>query len=154
MKAFTLMELLVAMALMAILSVLSFYAFELVQQQYLLHKKIGEEVVTYQTFIALIQKDIQAAQYVERQANQLILKNQEINISYFFQDSTVERIHAVMPNKVDTIFVQVAWEEAYLNNRWQEVGLIDQGQLKLQAFGEQQIFPFSKSYSSIDLMQY
>lgn len=150
MKAFTLMELLVAMALMAILSVLSFYAYQLVQQQYLFHQKISIKVGAYQNFVALLQKDIYEAQYVERQFQQLLLKNKKITINYFFRDSTVERFHSLMPHKIDTLKIQVAWQATYFNDKTKEHGLIDHGQVLLKAFGEQQVFSFSKSYSSLE----
>lgn len=152
MKAFTLMELLVAMALMAILSVLSFYAFQLVQQQYLLNKRIGDEVSTYQSFIALLQRDIQEAQYVERGFEQLILKKKRNHIHYFFRDSTVERLHSSIPRQIDTLAVRVTWNAAYFDKKIKKNGLIDYGVLDLYTFKEQQIFSFVKSYSTMDKM--
>ena len=154
MKAFTIMELLIAITLTAIISIAAFYAFELVQKQYLLYQNMTKEVRIYQDFVTIIQWDIAKANWIERQENDLVLHYPTYKLLYVFKDSSLWRINNLYPNEIDTLLIIAKWETTFFRKKRVEKGIVDVGRFELQAFGERQKLHFSKAYSARTLQQF
>lgn len=153
-KAFTLIEILVAMTLTALLSTFSFQGFQLIQQQYRLHNRINQESIDHQHFFTLVHQDLQKAKYIERYRNQLICNNGPEEIWYEIGSDFVCRNHS--RNKVvrDTFPIQVDLIQTFFQKNEVTSGLVDACQLKIQLFKEPQNINVTKKYSASDLINY
>lgn len=151
-RAFTIMELLVALTLTSLLVLAAWYAFELIQKQYVLQKNLNKNISTYIQLETRLKQDLETMKFLKRDLQQIIFKSSNYQIEYDFQYDFVSRKHSLSEIEADTFFVKNELQNSFFQNREQSVGIIDQLEIAFFPFEEKRVFILKKQYSVADLM--
>ena len=152
--AFTVVELMVGLAMTSILLSAGFFAYQLIQKQYRLFQKTSEKVSTYRNFQFLLDNQVREARYLELEDEELILSFADYKAAYKFEEEYVLRTDTRHLEHQDTFIVQAQPTEVKLGGDVIYFGLADAVELKLFPFGEAVSFKVVKDYSSLDLINY
>ena len=151
--AFTIVELMVGLAMTNILLLIGFYGFELIQLQYRLYRSTSNEIASYQAFIYRLEIDAHTAQYMFLEDGYLAFQNNNQKIIYSLEANHVLRYRQTVFSQADTFPITVEWSASSLGAENRTTGLIDHLELDLFAFDETQKKHLFKSYSALDFMK-
>lgn len=131
-KAFTIIEMIVALILMAIVVSIAFAALSLTNKQLYSFQKRFDTMSDYRLLQNALSQDMQHAESVTREAHTLRCINDQQQVLYTFEDSVVVRQDAA--SSTDSFFFQV--DSVFLGFegtlQQKEGGLIDEIRLSLK----------------------
>nr|WP_233166977.1 hypothetical protein [Pedobacter sp. ASV2] len=153
-KAFTLMEVTVAMLLSAICITICFTAYGLIQNYYS-NFRIKNETSAQLTDLKLVMdKDFLKSRYVIKTDEGLKLKNDSTELSYVFDEHKILRI--IPGLHTDTFFVELKDKEFYFEGKSagvaDTVDFLNLG-IKLKGSSTALNLQISKNYSAVDLFK-
>lgn len=151
-KAFTLMELSIAMLIAGICIGMAFYMFQFFQQLYLGQQREKQEQFTFTLFQHLLKKDMQQAQAVFYEENQLQLLDSIGIIHYVFSENQILRDH--YQQQTDTFNLKVTTVDGlYRNASRPSATCIDEFHLTVAFDKEEHSFILDKKYAALQLMK-
>lgn len=151
-KAFTLLELTIAMLISAISIGMAFYMFQYFQQLFLTQQKQRQERFSYSLFKHLLQQDIDRAVWLKSDANGLICVDGKGRISYEFDSHYIVR-HQYESHRDTFRIVTIDFDTtAQLENLPMD-DLTDHLSLKVRFENNEHRFDYHKTYSAQQLMQ-
>ncbi|MND62579.1 hypothetical protein D3C87_511250 [compost metagenome] len=151
-RAFTLMELTIAMLISAISIGMAFYMFQYFQQLFLRQQKQRQERFSYSLFKHLIQQDINRAVWLKTSENGLHCEGENGNIDYQFDPAFIVRDQ--YNNQKDTFMIQTISLD--MTPRLQHLpseDLTDHVNLKIRFENKEHQFNYNKTYSAQQLLQ-
>lgn len=152
--AFTIVEMLIGMALSALLVTLGFYALQMLQKQYAFFVQASEESIDYQRFTTIVRHDVAQATCVEADTGMIRCQMRDKRLEYIFQADKIIRLIKQDTIFTDTLSVRAHVDDLKFKGHFVSSGLIDECTISLFPFGEQGKIGLEKIYSAYDLMQY
>lgn len=152
-KAFTLMELLVAMLISTIVVGISYQAYHIVYQQYMSYRKNNQLINNVFMLHTALQTDFMNAKFVNKKEDAVVMKDKDGNkIIYFFDQNYILRNVNEMQ---DTFFVSANDMHLKFISEDQKAteGIIDEFYFTSLVAGEEEHFHFSKTYAADVLME-
>lgn len=153
-KGFTILELMVGMALMAILLQLGFYGFQLLQKQYFQKQKVSEELSEVSFLESALFFDNQRAIHLLETEYGITFKNHQTEVAYLFYPEFIVRQELFELIKRDTFFLQNQFFGTLFQNDIPPNSLIDQVQIDILLFERTYPIHLIKQYSADDLINY
>lgn len=151
-KAFTLMELSIAMLIAAICIGMAFYMFQFFQRLYLSQQREKQEQFSFSLFQHLLKKDMDQAQAVFYAENELQLLDSAGTIRYIFTENHIARDH--YQQQTDTFNFKIsAIDGLYRNASRPSPTCIDEFQVTVTYGKEEHTFILDKKYAAQQLMQ-
>lgn len=151
-KAFTLLEVTIAMLLAAITIGICYTAFTLMNQYYADIKNRKDQVGEILLLQKLLRKDVERATLIKKLADGVYITYDTVNISYHFSADYITRDYHQI--KTDTIKIATATLDLKFENR--EVandGLLDEIIFTCKQKGKRFPMHFKKTYSATNLFQ-
>ena len=148
-KAFTLLELLVAMAITGIVVSIAGLVFNVMGKQFNSYKETSEDIASAYLLNNLLQSDFFNAATIYRSEDELIAANREYAVKYKFMQSYILRTAG---ERSDTFFIEAGDIESRFMNDPAEEGLIDELYFESYVHREPEIFHFTKQYSPSELI--
>ncbi|UIR54618.1 prepilin-type N-terminal cleavage/methylation domain-containing protein [Sphingobacterium sp. SRCM116780] len=151
-KAFTLMEISIALLISAICIGMAFYMFQFFQQLYLKQQQDKQARFAFSLLQHLIKKDLAQANAAYYAENQLQLVDSLGSIRYTFDQQHILRDH--YQQHTDTFNLHlIAVEGKYIEPTPPSSTCIDQLQLRVDFEKSTHTFIFEKKYAATQLMQ-
>ncbi|MDR6735546.1 prepilin-type N-terminal cleavage/methylation domain-containing protein [Sphingobacterium sp. 2149] len=151
-KAFTLMELTIAMLISAISIGMAFYMFQYFQQLFLQQQKQRQERFSYSLFKHLLEQDIDRSVWLKTSENGLICENEFGNISYEFAPKFIVRNQNTVEK--DTFLIQtVNLDTTPRIQHLPSEELTDHIHLNIRFENKEHQFDYHKIYSAQQLLQ-
>ncbi len=151
-KAFTLMELTIAMLISAISIGMAFYMFQYFQQLFLQQQKQRQERFSYSLFKHLLEQDIDRSVWLKTSENGLICENEFENISYEFAPKFIVRNQNTVEK--DTFLIQtVNLDTTPRIQHLPSEELTDHIHLNIRFENKEHQFDYHKIYSAQQLLQ-
>ena len=154
--AFTILEILVGMAIAALVVVLGFYSLQMAQKQYNLFKNTTNTALDYRHLETLLWRDFTTANWVEKTNDTtLVCTGDLMEVRYRFAVQFVLRaVQTPETHFEDTLQVRVSIQETLLESKTVREGLTDQCIFVIYPFGNQYLYPVRKIYSAQERMLY
>lgn len=151
-KAFTLMEMTIAMLISAISIGMAFYMFQYFQQLFLQQQKQRQERFSYSLFKHLMQQDIDRAVWLRMTTNGLVCIGERGDISYQFDPAYI--IRNQNDDHRDTFLIRtVTYDTAPLLSNLPSPELTDHLSLRVRFENKEHQFDYHKTYAAQQLMQ-
>lgn len=151
-KAFTLMELTIAMLISAISIGMAFYMFQYFQQLFLQQQKQRQERFSYSLFKHLLEQDIDRSVWLKTSESGLICENEFGNISYEFAPKFIVRNQNTVQK--DTFLIQtVNLDTTPRMQHLPSEELTDHIHLNIRFENKEHQFDYHKIYSAQQLLQ-
>lgn len=152
--AFTLMELLITMMISSIVIGLCYSAYSFTYKEFLLFKKVKQEVVDAMQFNSLLNSEFQNAEKIVYSEHQLLFYFENNNtLSYELNDSLIIRKESEI---IDTFHLKATNVKAsfLFENDSVPISLINDFSFDAKVLGEAEYFHFTKNYSGETMMNY
>lgn len=147
-KAFTIIELLVAMAITALTVSLAWYGLNLFQRQYSLLKESHEKKQEFDHFVYLLRKDAFNCKAFLA-SEKLFFRSDSILVKYYFMNDHIERAYQMNEMEFKDVFpFKGKIREAYFEKKIVENGFIDFVSIGIDFFEKTQLLPLRMWYSS------
>ena len=155
-RAFTILEMMVGMAIAALVVSIGFYGLQLVNQQFGLFRKNSDIALNHRHLEALLWHDFSTAQWVEHLSDSsLLCTTGQSLLRYRFLDSMVLRIQAAPePAFTDTLRLFARPGNFRLDSQPIQQGLLDHCTFTVRPYGESSVFSVTKIYSAADRIAY
>ena len=146
--AFTLIELIIAMALSGIVIGIIYSSYMIIEKQYNLIKLRDQKISQIKNLNFMLENDFKECESIIKNLNEISLKKEgNINfIVYHFEENYIIRNKL---NNLDTFWVKTKDLEAnFLNQEINSKNFIDELKIELIAFDENIVFNLNKNYAS------
>ena len=150
-KAFTVLELLVAMVISSLVISASYFAYDIVYKQFLNFKQVDRNVLDALTLINVLNNDIAGGEYLVKASEGVrIVDFEGVEHDYFFGDDMIVR---TVGASTDTFYLGTA-ELEYHQMIGESVvkGLLDKFELVIIVNGIENTLSFHKQYGADLLM--
>jgi prepilin-type N-terminal cleavage/methylation domain-containing protein len=149
-KAFTLLELLVAMAITGLVVSIAGLAYNMLGRQFHTYKKESNEIASVFSFDSRLRTDILDAMHITWEENKLLLhRSEKEKLEYRFSGGYILRNDGA---RTDTFHIIPADIKLLYIGEEQEYGTVDEVYFEAEVLGEHEIFHYIKSYSASDLL--
>jgi Tfp pilus assembly protein PilE len=155
-KAFTIMEITIAMMVSAILIVIVYTAFSAVSRSYQIFVVNNEGAASLEQLDKLLNRDFRRANTVTSDSAGIQLVNDQESVRYQFNPDFIVRKSAIIDTfKVKTETYKMSFETRPITATGQDSTgqKIDELELQLSLRGEKMNFDYQKKYSSADLFE-
>ena len=155
-KAFTLLEVTIAMLIAAIVIGIAYTAFSIVHKTYSAYHTKNNEMATVLRLNELLKKDFKRAGIVLKDTNGLVLKDTSNLVRYRFEEAYVIRIAGIIDTfKLQTETITVGFEGVPVDvvSDTEEQNRVDDLIFNLLFRDEKIPYHYHKQYSSADLIQ-
>lgn len=143
-KAFTLLELLVAMAITGLVISIAGLVYNMLDKQFHSYRGMNEEISSVLAFNNRLVSDFTDASAIEKNEEGILVKrNNKAQVQYTFKEKNVLRIE---PDRTDTFHLMPENVEFYFQHEVKEEGLIDELRFEAVILEEREAFHFTKQY--------
>lgn len=153
-KAFTLMEMLVAMIIGGIVVGICYFCYDVIYKQYHQYKTMNEKIVEASVLNGVLGKDFLQAKFITKEGNGISVVSKEPPIHYMFDQEYLVR---KADETRDTFFVASFQLQLKFQNDVQDMeeGLVDELSFTTTFFEEKEesVFHFKKIYGADVLME-
>src|ERR1035437_4240342 len=151
-KAFTLLELLIAMVISSIVVAFGYSVYSLMYKQYLSYKKTKTEIVKTMQFNTVLTNDFYNSEEITFSENTIVIfkKNNE-PLLYTFNDNFILRKTNEITDTFKIATTNIQGKFVFKNESFQST-LIDEFSFDSQLSGDVQHFLFAKNYSAATLL--
>lgn len=146
--AFTLIELIIAMALSGIVIGIIYSSYMIIEKQYNLIKLRDQKISQIKNLNFMLENDFKECESIIKNLNEISLKKEGNSnfIVYNFEENYIIRNKL---NNLDTFWVKTKDLEAnFLNQEINSKNFIDELKIELIAFDENIVFNLNKNYAS------
>lgn len=153
-KAFTIMELVMAMALVAIIAGLGYAAWGILDNNLNSYSKTSSELLEGTNCAVFLERDFKLAKKIIIKENKLQMEMQDVNLVYIFEEKQIRRLAVLDEISESTFHVMNASFESYFQGKYITDGLINHCTIKMNIAGEENTVHLQKEYSSDELIRY
>lgn len=154
-KGFTIMELIMVMALMSIIVGLGYAARNILEDNFIKYDQQSDELMESVNFSVFIEKDFNDAKKVTIQDDRLILDKKDIILEYTFDEDKIYRNAFIGNEKYSSdIDIQNVEIETFFQRQLIHLGLIDFCKINYEISGIKNTITLQKQYSSDELIHY
>lgn len=153
-KAFTIVELMVGLAMTSILLLAGFFGYQLIQKQYQLYRQTSEEISITQGFQYLLESTVRKSTSVKISGNEIVCIFPERETIFSLNENEVLLTDTRAIDRIDTICLRAEIEESKFRGTSIAYGRADEIKLVLFPFNEKVPFTIQKSYPAADMVEY
>lgn len=157
-RAYTLIEVIITLLLSVIIIGAAITGYTLINGQFRIFDNSTEQSLDILQFDIMMKMDIDRCDAIFFENEQLILKRKNNAIIYSFEEDKIfrneqldEYVDEIERKTVDLTILEI---ETYFEGEIQDFGITHKFTLKINNFGEPRILPYSKKYSSVQLMNF
>jgi len=145
-KAFTLPEIVVVLAIASLVMIMGYLAYQLMQVQMNIYRDNSRQFVKVHEFVSCFDREVYTSNSISRHGNSVYIISQD-TITYCFYDNLIKK---EFNNTIDSIFIKVTGITSSLESQQVINGNIDH--LLFNIHFAEKIYPvcFSKEYSGSD----
>jgi prepilin-type N-terminal cleavage/methylation domain-containing protein len=155
-KAFTIMEVTITMLIASILMGITYSTYSIISRSYLAFNTKNKDMAELQQLDHYLKKDFDRAEFIQKNAEGILLKNNDRIITYSFQPDFVLRISSITDTfKVKNAEINTLFEglPVDLSGSSDEQNRIDELSVSLLLQNEKIPYHYYKRYSSLNLIQ-
>jgi len=153
-QAFTVVELMVGLAMTSILLLAGFFGYQLIQKQYQLYRQTSEVISITQGFQYLLESTVRKSTLVKVSGNEIVCVFPEREKIFSLNENEILLSDTRSIDRIDTIALQIKIEEVKFRGTSIAYGRADEISLVLFPFEEAVPFTVRKRYSAADIVKY
>jgi len=153
-KAFTILELIMAMALVSIVAGIGYAAWNIMDNNLHNYTNTTTDLLEGMECAVFLERDFQLAKKVMINENRLEMEMQDFTLVYIFEEDKVKRLAILDEISENKFQVENTSIETYFQGDFITIGLVDYCQIKMAVAGEENTVHLRKEYSSDELIRY